>query len=74
MGENKFEFKTIEEMVDWYFETSYGLIEDRYTNPFQRKAILRVVKGMQKGLIENIKIYKENESSIIRKSCKHISR
>lgn len=50
----KFEFKNINDFLEWYFDTAYQSIRDRYSNPFIRNSIIKCLRGVEKGLKEQI--------------------
>ena len=59
----KFNFSSIEDLIAWYFSTSYQIIEEKYSNPFHRKIILKTIKGMEIGLLQNIKVFKNENTT-----------
>jgi len=54
-----FNFDSMDEMIDWYFTTAYDIIKDKYPNVFHQRIIMKVVRGIQKGLVRNIKEYQD---------------
>lgn len=62
-----FKFKNTADLIDWYFSTAYEVIEEQYTSVFQKRLLMKVVKGIHIDLINDIKKY-QNEGGTIRKS------
>jgi hypothetical protein len=47
-----FKFETEKEELEHFFSVALQYIEERYTSPFIRKALLRVVKGIKIRVLE----------------------
>lgn len=69
MKPEEFNFDSMEDMLTWYFSTVEDIIQDKYKNAFNRTTLIRVVRGIEIGVKENIKRYEDDNSKT--KVCKN---
>ena len=54
-----FKFKSMEDMLTWYFSKVESMIMDKYKNSFNKTVLIKVVRGIEIGVKENIKRYED---------------
>ncbi len=55
MAKKVFEFESIEGLISWFFETVYDTLKEKYKSPFQLRLVMKTTRGIEKGLLANIK-------------------